>query len=424
MSDDDLPLHEQVDALRRAGDMAGARARIQGALQTLQGEERGRALVALARVNLDSGENTAAVAALDEARKLLANVHQPAELGELLLDLGRAKRRLGALEEALRVLEDATDQFSAARDTAGRRRALAARGKVLYGMHDWKGARGAFRAGLDQKGEDPPSWRLHHAMARAYEKDGRVSEAEEAYERARQAGWDGVGRVRPYKSEEGSAASDLTVSRADVLVDHDDEAELKRTASHLDPRDLLKLVSLTGALNSALAPEPLLELLLDRAIQWSGAERGYVVLCRPVRGEEPRVEVRTARDAQGNRIEKPDDDVSRNIVRDAVRKGAPLVSDNAVGDVRLQGIQSVADRGLRSVACFPLRVRSGPALGALYVESRSRSGSSASASRYCSTPWPTTWPSPSSAARATSAWPRPTTRPAAPSRSAPDKCSA
>ena len=374
MSNDDLPIHEQVDALRRAGDMAGARARVKSALGELTGEERGRLLVALARVNLDSGENTAAVASLEEAHKLLAEIRQPSELGELLLDLGRAKRRLGGLQDALRVLEEATDQFSAARDSAGRRRALAARGKVLYAMHDWKGARGAFRAGLEHKGEDPPNWRLHHAMARAYEKDGRVGEAEEAYARAKQAGWDGVGRVRPYQSEEGTAASDLTVSRADVLVDHDDEAELKRSAGKLERKDLLKLVSLTGALNSALAPEPLLELLLDRAIQWSGAEQGYVVLCRPVRGEEPRVEVRVSRDSGGQKVEKPEDEVSRNIVRETVEKGAPVVSDNAMGDVRLAEIKSVADRGLRSVACLPLRVRSGPALGALYVESRTRAG--------------------------------------------------
>jgi len=374
VSNDDLPIHEQVDALRRAGDMAGARARVKSALGELTGEERGRLLVALARVNLDSGENTAAVASLEEAHKLLAEIRQPSELGELLLDLGRAKRRLGGLQDALRVLEEATDQFSAARDSAGRRRALAARGKVLYAMHDWKGARGAFRAGLEHKGEDPPNWRLHHAMARAYEKDGRVGEAEEAYARAKQAGWDGVGRVRPYQSEEGTAASDLTVSRADVLVDHDDEAELKRSAGKLERKDLLKLVSLTGALNSALAPEPLLELLLDRAIQWSGAEQGYVVLCRPVRGEEPRVEVRVSRDSGGQKVEKPEDEVSRNIVRETVEKGAPVVSDNAMGDVRLAEIKSVADRGLRSVACLPLRVRSGPALGALYVESRTRAG--------------------------------------------------
>ena len=244
---------------------------------------------------------------------------------------------------------------------------------MLYAKRDWKGARGAFRAALDQQGEEPPSWRLHHAMARAYEKDGRRAEAENCYERARGSGWDGLSRVADRGGAEPPAAVDLTASAGDSLVDHDDEAELSRTAATLEKDDLVKLVSLAGALNSALAPEPLLELLLDRAIEWSGAERGYVVIARPVQKEKPRLEVRVARTASGERMESPDDEVSRGIVTNVVQKAAPVVTGDAVADIDLAKMTSVAERALRSVACLPLRVRSGPALGALYVEARNRS---------------------------------------------------
>ena len=364
----------RIETLRHSGDFAGALAATHEALSASPDPmERGRLLGCQGRILLDTGQNADAVTVFDEASRALADAPLE-ELGHLTLDLGRAYRRTGQLKLALEAMEAATDQFAQAGDAAGRRRALAARGKVMYALHDWKGARGAFRAALDQRGEEPPAWRLHHAMARAYEKDGRRSEAENCYERARQAGWDGLQKgeatVTPHYEQAPSLGSALTVSAGDVLVPHDDEEELSRAAHGLPPADLVKLVSLAGALNSALAPEPLLELLLDRAIEWTGATSGYVVICRPRRDSKAQVEIRAARNNKGEKVENPADDVSRTIVLQAVQGSKPVITEDAVQDERLAGMQSIMDRELRSVACFPLRVRSGPALGALYLESR------------------------------------------------------
>ena len=276
----DLPLLMKIETLQRAGDLAGAHALLDEGLRAeSDADERGRLLSAKGRIHLDAGENEAGAAAFGQALELLEGA-TPHERAEVNLDLGRALRRMGELDLALEALEKATELFGSARHAQGRRRALAARGKVLYAKHDWKGARGAFRAALDQTGDDPPAWRLHHAMARAYEKDGRRAEADTCLQRARQAGWDGLsasgsqGRVSADRydtlSIAGGAAADLTASASDSLVDHDDESELMRAALSLDKEDLVKLVALTGALNSALAPEPLLHLLLARAIHWSG----------------------------------------------------------------------------------------------------------------------------------------------------------
>ncbi|MBL4844122.1 MAG: sigma 54-interacting transcriptional regulator [Planctomycetes bacterium] len=366
----------RIETLRHSGDFAGA---LSATHEALSGGpdplQRGRLLGCQGRILLDTGANTDAVTVFEEATQALESGPQ-GELAILTLDLGRAYRRTGQLEPALKAMEDATDQFAAAGDAAGRRRALAARGKVMYALSDWKGARGAFRAALDQRGEEPPAWRLHHAMARAYEKDGRRSEAENCYERARQAGWDGLqkGESQPaqprHYEQAPSLGAALTVSAGDVLVPHDDEAELARAAQGLEPVDLIKLVSLAGALNSALAPEPLLELLLDRAIEWTNASSGYVVVCRPRRDNQAHVEIRAARNNKGEKVESPEDDISRTIVLQAVQGSKPVVTGDAIKDEQLGGMQSIMDRELRSVACFPLRVRSGPALGAIYLESR------------------------------------------------------
>jgi transcriptional regulator with GAF, ATPase, and Fis domain len=370
---DETPLIDRIDALRRAGDLAGARGLVQGALPTAQGDLRGRLLAVQGRIELDAGKNRSAAEMFARAREALASA-PPTEQAELNLDLGRALRRDGQLAKALSAMELATEQFGTARDATGRRRALAARGKVLYAQRDWKGARGAFRAALDQEGEEPPAWRLHHAMARAYEKDGRVTEAESSYQRARAAGWDGLASAAEHRRRASLTGLDLMASAGDSLVDHDDEAELSRAVSGLGKEDLVRLVSLAGALNSALAPGPLLELLLDRAIAWTGAERGYVVICRPVKDGEPKLEIRAARTLEGESPATAHDAVSRGIVTQVVKKAAPVVTDDAVADERLADMNSVAERALRSVACLPLRVRSGPALGALYLEARNQTG--------------------------------------------------
>jgi len=376
-----VSLIDEIDTLRRAGDLAGAKARVDEELATAGGLTRGRLLAARGRVSLDAGKNESADAAFDQAvEELLAADAAPSEVGEVLLDLGRARRRQNKWNEALRALERATDLFADAKAPAARRRAFAARGKILYSLHDWKGCRGAFRAALDQAGEEPPAWRLHHAMARAYDKEGRRGEAEACYTRAREAGWEGVGsgagRLSAGRHEAlgGGAAAALAASASDSLVEHDDESELLVAAKGLPKEDLVRLVGLAGALNSALAPAPLLELLVDRAIEWTGAGRGYVVVARPVPGDGPRLEIRAARSADGSKVVSPEDEVSRSIVLKVVQSGAPVVTDDAVADDRLSDMTSVAERELRSVACLPLRIRSGPALGALYLEARDRTG--------------------------------------------------
>src|SRR5581483_2306055 len=108
--------------------------------------------------------------------------------------LGRARRRQGDLEGALRSLAHAAELFREAGRGEGERRALSQRGKVLYAKGDFKGARAAFRAAIELTGDDPETWRLHHALARAYEKEGRKGDADRAYRTAREAGWDGCSK--------------------------------------------------------------------------------------------------------------------------------------------------------------------------------------------------------------------------------------
>jgi transcriptional regulator with GAF, ATPase, and Fis domain len=428
----------QAEALRGTGDVAAARRVAREALARSKDDlGRGKLLAVLARADLDSGEAAAAARSLEEAAKLVASL--PVLQAEIELDLGRARRRQGDLDGALRSLAHAAERFRSSGRHEGERRALAQRGKVLYAKNDLKGARAAFRAALDLEGKEPEDWRLHHALARAYEKEGRKGEADRSYRLARDAGWDGRSKDLPELGGSAAHLSDLaalseaakggdagaasrqapreklsdahdlhgkasgsSIEKIEMQATEKQAAEkvakafaspptdpgpahadedadaLARAVEGLQREDLVRLVSLSGALSSAISPGALLDLLLDRAIAWTGAQRGYVVLSK--QGEGLRLEVHAARAAGGLSVAEPEDEVSRNIVREAVEKGVPVVSDDAARDQRLLGFSSVMEKALRSIACFPLRLRR-TVLGAFYLERRDRPGSFGSRER-------------------------------------------
>ncbi len=406
----------EAEVLRATGDVAGARRILREALaKSREDVARSRLLAALARVELDSGEPSSASRALEEASKLA--IRDPLLQAEIELDLGRARRRQGDLEGALRSLAQAAEIFRAQGKPEGERRALSQRGKVLYAKGDLKGARAAFRVAIDLAGKEPETWRLHHAVGRAYDKEGRKPEADRAYRSAKEAGWDGRTKDAEFAVSAGAlsdlqalaemakggeasgAARSTRVSGSDVhdftalvpvtglapvsdpgtaRADEDADA-LARAVEGLGREELVRLVSLAGALASPVAPQPLLELILDRAIAWTAAQRGYVVLAQTVAADAPpgtvaNVAVHAARGAGGVSVQDPEDEVSRNIVRECVAKNAPILSEDASKDARLLGFTSVMERGLRSVACFPLKLQRGP-LGALYLERRDRAAS-------------------------------------------------
>jgi serine/threonine-protein kinase PknK len=116
----------------------------------------------------------------------------------------------------------------------------------------------------------------------------------------------------------------------------------------------------------------LFDLVLDAAVDLTGAERGYLVLqdragvprARAVRGL-PNAGAKHASGLPGQ-LEH-----SRSIVARVLATGRALVSVDAAHDDQLSSAASVHQLALRSVLAVPLRV-SGELRGALYLEDRQR----------------------------------------------------
>jgi transcriptional regulator with GAF, ATPase, and Fis domain len=111
----------------------------------------------------------------------------------------------------------------------------------------------------------------------------------------------------------------------------------------------------------------LLERVINHAAAFVGAERGYVLLL----DESGDLTVHAARERNGDETHRT---FSKGVAARAIDSGEPLVSVSAKDDARIKNNKSVHELALQSIACVPIRSPGGSAIGALYLETRTRSG--------------------------------------------------
>ncbi len=125
-----------------------------------------------------------------------------------------------------------------------------------------------------------------------------------------------------------------------------------------------RLLEINRSLNSTLDLHSQLQILLDTAIELTGAERGFVLLQE---GQSEAVEL--ARGVGGADLVGSDREFSRGIARQVMQDGQPLVTIDAQTDERLTASTSIHSLKICAVLATPLRVR-GVIAGALTLDSR------------------------------------------------------
>ena len=133
---------------------------------------------------------------------------------------------------------------------------------------------------------------------------------------------------------------------------------------------LLALSEVGAVINSTLDLSEVLNLVMDKVIEITGAERGYLML----RDEETgQLEFMVARNLDRETLNKQSFQVSRTIVNQVAETGEPIVTTNAQADPRFQAQESVVSYSLRSILCVPLRVKD-EVIGVMYADNRIKSG--------------------------------------------------
>ncbi|MCD4687546.1 MAG: SpoIIE family protein phosphatase [Anaerolineae bacterium] len=133
-----------------------------------------------------------------------------------------------------------------------------------------------------------------------------------------------------------------------------------------NPEHLATLYEITRELNSSLDLNVVLENIMDRVIEVTGAERGFLMLRDENTNE---MEFQVARGMDRSDLVKPEFQISTSITGKVQKTGLPLLTDNAEDDERFTRGDSILIMGLRSILCVPIAIR-GRLIGLVYVDNR------------------------------------------------------
>ena len=126
--------------------------------------------------------------------------------------------------------------------------------------------------------------------------------------------------------------------------------------------DLERLQELTQIINSELDLKKLLDLIVDTAIEMTGALRGFIILVKA-----RQLNFATARHISEEDINDPEFEVSHSIAKNVALSGEPILTSNAQTDHRFRDAVSISELNLLSVLCVPLKTRES-LLGSLYID--------------------------------------------------------
>jgi len=119
----------------------------------------------------------------------------------------------------------------------------------------------------------------------------------------------------------------------------------------------------------------ILERVLDAAIEMTGAERGFVLLQNEAnrQGPLPGYEIKAARRLNQETIGAEDFQLSLTAVRQAIRQGSYVLTDDARLDPRFQERKSVVQYDLKAILVVPLEANR-KILGVVYLDHRLKPG--------------------------------------------------
>ncbi|MBU0517512.1 sigma-54-dependent Fis family transcriptional regulator [bacterium] len=124
------------------------------------------------------------------------------------------------------------------------------------------------------------------------------------------------------------------------------------------------LLDIAQAINSISQKEPLLNQIMEIAVDAIHAERGFLVL-QEDSGKNLHVEIaRNMSDTQVNEIRSP----SSSVVNRVFDERSPVLLHDAKTDPRFEGSESIILQKITSIACVPLILKGNP-IGVIYLDS-------------------------------------------------------
>lgn len=129
---------------------------------------------------------------------------------------------------------------------------------------------------------------------------------------------------------------------------------------------LQDLVHHSALISTSLELDTVLQRVLDTVVNLVEADRAVLMLRQ--RGSQ-NMEIFAARNWDHQSLSEGDVRISRHVVQEALDRGEPVVTNNAMDDSRFATASSVIAQGLRGIVCIPLILQS-HAVGVLYTDSK------------------------------------------------------
>ncbi len=127
--------------------------------------------------------------------------------------------------------------------------------------------------------------------------------------------------------------------------------------------DLRALLEVSLAINSSLVLDDVLQIVMHKAIELMGAERGLVMLLN----DEGELQTRCAYNLCKEEMKDEDFRVSSSVAFEVIRTGKSIYTSDALSDERYANQQSILELHLRSIMCVPIKVKD-RIIGIIYLD--------------------------------------------------------
>jgi len=135
--------------------------------------------------------------------------------------------------------------------------------------------------------------------------------------------------------------------------------------NNLDPIEALSEIAQT--INSILELQPLLEKIIDIALDVLAAERGLVLLKNI--SVPSGFEIETSRNLTENQLVDITQ-LSSSVIQNVLKNGEPILLFEAQKDPQFSATESIVIQKIQSIACVPLKIKNRQ-IGAIYLDSLS-----------------------------------------------------
>lgn len=128
--------------------------------------------------------------------------------------------------------------------------------------------------------------------------------------------------------------------------------------------DLEALLLINKVISSTLFSEEILSIVMQKAVEFLKAERGFLML----KNEAGELEFRTAHNIQKQLLSDEDFKISSSIAMRVAETGESIYTSDAQSDPRFSSQKSIAELHLRSIMCVPMKAKE-KVIGIIYLDS-------------------------------------------------------